>query len=452
LRRFKTMSQTEPRSLEPADVEACLRVLKALAAEPTLLQQREEIERHVARVYKKARKERRRQSEHRRQQADRSTIARTGRIRLELPGAPIVPTSPGDPTEFSPLLARSRQCYICRQSYRDVHRFYHWLCPDCASFNDAKRQQVADLSGRRALVTGGRIKIGYQTALKLLRWGAEVTITTRFPNDALSRFQTEPDVDTWRDRLSVVQSDFRDVPRLLELIELLRDRLSSLDLLVNNAAQSVRKSPEMLDRLAQTEAEVNPIRLLNVFPSEQDGARPTPPPSSLVLDRHGEWADRRERHGWTQRLSDLEPVELLEVLLINSNAPCLLTSGLLPLFLRSPFPDRYVINVTGADGQFARRKNTRHPHINMSKAALNMMTRTSAPEFAGSGVYMNSVDTGWITHEGSWSRRMEMLERGFVPPLDEVDGAARILDPMVMGIQGNPTSGQLFRNYKVSNW
>lgn len=446
------MPEPEASSLPPADVETCLRVLKTLTENPAALLQRADIERQIARVYKKARKERRRQSEYRRIQTDRATVAQTGRVRLEQSG-PNTPLSiNNDLPEFASLQARSRGCYICKQDYRDVHCFYHLLCPACASLNDAKRQQTANLSNRQAMVTGGRIKIGFQTALKLLRWGAHVTITTRFPTDATSRYRSEADFDAWQHRLSVVHSDFRDVPALLELIDRLRQQLPSLDLLVNNAAQSVRKSPETLARLTQFEAQANPIRLLNVISTGEQLPVPTTELESLATDRHGELVDRREGHGWTQRLSDLEPLELLEVLLINSNAPCLLTSGLLPLFKQSPFPDRYVVNVTGLDGQFSRAKNVRHPHVNMSKAALNMMTRTSAREYARSGVYMNSVDTGWITHEGSWSRRTQMRQRGFVPPLDEVDGAARILDPVVAGINGQPVSGQLFRNYRPSGW
>lgn len=446
------MPESELSSFTPADAEVCLRVLKSLAENPALLPERPGIERAVARVYKKARKERRRQSEYQRIRADRSTVAETGRVRLERTGQHVPAANGNTPKAFASLQAKSRSCYICKQAYREVHHFYHLLCPECARINDTKRQQSVDLSKRQSLVTGGRIKIGFQTALKLLRWGAHVTVTTRFPVDATSRYRAEADFDVWEHRLSVVHSDFRDVPALLELIDELRQRLPSLDLLVNNAAQSVRKSPETLARLAQAEIPANPIPLLNVHEMAGRITFPTKERELLPADRHGELLDRREQHDWTRRLSDLEPLELLEALLINSNAPCLLTSGLLALFKQSRFPDRYVINVTGLDGQFARFKNVRHPHVNMSKAALNMMTRTSAREYARSGVYMNSVDTGWITHEGSWSRRMQMRQRGFVPPLDEVDGAARILDPVVAGVNGQPVSGQLFRNYRPSEW
>ena len=162
-----------PESVCPAlprsDVETCLRVLKTLANNPEMLLERADIERQVARVYKKTRKERRRQSEYQRIEADRTTVAKTGRVRLEQSGKLAPPESNHNLPAFASLQARSRSCYICKQPYREVHHFYHLLCPGCAAFNETKRQQSADLSNRQALVTGGRIKIGFQTALKLLR-------------------------------------------------------------------------------------------------------------------------------------------------------------------------------------------------------------------------------------------------------------------------------------------
>ena len=163
--------------------------------------------------------------------------------------------------------------------------------------------------------------------------------------------------------------------------------------------------------------------------------------------------DRRDRNSWTLRLDEVEPVELLEVLLVNTAAPFLLTGGLRRLLERSPHPDRYVINVTGRDGVFSRNgKSDRHPHVNMSKAALNMMTRTSAADYASQGIYMNSVDTGWVTFEGAHSIRTAMRKRGFAPPLDEIDGAARIYDPIVRGLAGERTHGQLWRHYEPCPW
>ena len=90
-------------------------------------------------------------------------------------------------TPFAGELTRPQACYICKQQYTLVDAFYHQLCPDCARLNHAKRDARTDLTGRRALLTGGRAKIGMYIALRLLRDGAHTTITTRFPRDAVRR-------------------------------------------------------------------------------------------------------------------------------------------------------------------------------------------------------------------------------------------------------------------------
>lgn len=461
----KVAGVTEP-VISRQEWDICLRVLHLLVDDPQAALNQEEIERLVARIYKKARRQRRKESERRRVLQDRESVAETERVRSYQgrDGRATEEAPSGDPPEFRPLRAKSRRCYICKQPYRDVHHFYHWLCPACARTNYDKRLRTVDLRGRVALVTGGRIKIGYQTALKLLRCGAAVTATTRFPKDAALRYSDEPDYDEWCDRLSIRQADFRDVRGLLRLVEQLLKELSSLDLLVNNAAQSVQRPSEYYAHLALIESNVdlspNQKRLLAVDESGNAGAPKSPLRigtgeqglSIMQLDQHGEVIDTRDENSWTYFLDEISPKEVLEVLLVNVNAPFLLTSGLKPLFLRSSFRDRYVVNVTGKDGEFERVKSSRHPHINMTKAALNMMTRTSAADYAHDGIYMNSVDTGWITHEGSYSRRMEMRNRGFAPPLDEMDGAARILDPVVQGVDGQPVFGCLFRHYRPSHW
>ncbi len=460
-------------SIDEVDWRTCVSVLRQLVENPEAVCDREEIERLIARIYKKARRERRKRSEIARNAHDRDLLSQTAMVRRSVPQRPHEAdvgrsSSPGPPAktvEYRPLKARSRTCYICKQPYREVHHFYHLLCPACAEFNFDKRHQTTSLSGRRALVTGGRIKIGYQTALKLLRDGAEVAVTTRFPKDAALRYAGEPDFGRFGHRLTIHGVDFRDVPGLVRFVAELDSRLPALDVLVNNAAQSVKRSADYYGRLSKIESETtipaNLDRLLGVNkpqgPSRQSVRRTADPDGKEAcalqhFDVSAEAVDLREQNSWTSKLHEIEPVEFLEVFLVNSTAPSLLTSGLKPLLQRSTFPDRYVINVTGADGQFRRTKSTRHPHVNMSKAALNMMTRTAAADYALDGIYMNSVDTGWITHEGAFSTRTRMRERGFVTPLDAVDGAARICDPVVRGVRGERSFGQLLKNYQPADW
>ena len=163
--------------------------------------------------------------------------------------------------------------------------------------------------------------------------------------------------------------------------------------------------------------------------------------------------DTREKNTWNSDLLETDPLEILEVLLVNSNAPALLIRGLVPLMCGGDRA-RFVVNVVGADSMFSLNKSGYHPHVNMSKAALNMLTHSCAKRLREGGIYMNSVDTGWITHEGGRSNRERREASGFVPPYDHLDGAARVLDPILQVVTGKsePPSGVLFRNFQPVPW
>ncbi|MGW4646840.1 SDR family oxidoreductase [Kitasatospora sp. NPDC004289] len=364
-------------------------------------------------------------------------------------------------------LHRARHCYVCKTAYRQLDGFYHLLCPDCAADNTAFRALATDLRGRRALLTGGRVKIGFQLALMLLRDGAELTVTSRFPHDALRRFRAAEGSADWLDRLSVVGIDLRDPRQVLGLCEQLRRDGRPLDILVNNAAQTLRRPPEAYALLAAGEAEAlppgAPVR-------QAPGFRPMPAltaawPAAELTTRHlagvvlpeadeaGLLPDTAPANSWSARLGELDPAEVLETQLVNSLAPALLCDRLLPLLLASPHPRRYVVNVTAVEGRFeVRNKTGGHPHTNMAKAALNMLTRTSAAELAGQGVHMCAVDTGWITDENPAPKKARMAGHGFRTPLDVVDGAARVYHPIVRGESGEPYSGVFLKDYREAAW
>jgi NAD(P)-dependent dehydrogenase (short-subunit alcohol dehydrogenase family) len=355
------------------------------------------------------------------------------------------------------VFGRPRNCYVCKTSYRQVDSFYHRLCPDCAADNTARRALSTDLSGRRALLTGGRVKIGFQLALMMLRDGAELLVTSRFPHDTVRRFRAEPGSEKWLDRLTVLAVDLRDPRQVLGLCEQLREEGEPLDILVNNAAQTVRRPPESYALLAAGE-----------YVQLPEGARQAPGftpmraleggPSALPVvlreaDEAGLLPDPSPDNSWSARLGELDPAEVLETQLVNALAPALLCGRLLPLLLASPHPRRYVVNVTAVEGRFAvRNKMAGHPHTNMAKAALNMLTRTSAAELAERGVHMCAVDTGWITDENPAPKKERMAGAGFRTPLDIVDGAARVYDPIVRGEAGEPLSGVFLKDYREAEW
>ncbi|MFI6448328.1 SDR family NAD(P)-dependent oxidoreductase [Kitasatospora sp. NPDC050543] len=364
-------------------------------------------------------------------------------------------------------LSRSRRCYVCKSTYRQVDGFYHLLCPDCAGDNAARRGLRTDLRGRRALLTGGRVKIGFQLALMMLRDGVELTVTSRFPHDTLRRFRAAAGSEEWFDRLDVIGIDLRDPRQVLGLCERLRAAGRPLDILVNNAAQTLRRPPEAYALLTAGEhGELPPGARVSLAP----GFRPIPeltpvwPAAELapamspgevlpLADEAGLLPDTAPDNSWSATLGGLDPAEVLETQLVNALAPALLCDRLLPLLLASPHANRYIVNVTAVEGRFeVRNKTAGHPHTNMAKAALNMLTRTSAAELAARGVHMCAVDTGWITDENPAPKKSRMAAHGFRTPLDIVDGAARVYDPIVRGEAGDPVSGVFLKDYREAAW
>ncbi|WP_238598169.1 SDR family NAD(P)-dependent oxidoreductase [Saccharothrix sp. ALI-22-I] len=377
-----------------------------------------------------------------------------------------------EPAATARPLARPRRCYVCKAGYRVADAFYHRLCPACAAENAERRAACTDLAGRRALLTGGRVKIGFHLALMMLRDGAELIVTTRFPHDAVRRFRAVPGSEAWLDRLSVVGIDLCDPRQVLGLCESLREEGRPLDILVNNAAQTVRRPPESYAALVDGETGALPANArlapgfrpmpalgavrhaLALVPSAVNGSEVNGSEvDGTEVDEAGLLPDTAPVNSWSLRIGELDPTEVLETQLVNALAPTLLCDRLLPLLLASPFPRRYVVNVSAVEGRFAvRNKTARHPHTNMAKAALNMLTRTSGPDLARQGVYMCAVDTGWITDENPAPKKTRLAERGFRTPLDVVDGSARVYDPIVRGEAGAPVAGVLLKDYREVEW
>ena len=367
-------------------------------------------------------------------------------------------------------LNKYQKCYICKTPYKKVHFFYHLLCTSCANLNYTRRQQRTDLTNRVALITGGRIKIGYLTALRMLRDGAKVWVTTRFAKDCAMRFSEEKDFSEWGHRLKIVALDLRNLAQVNSFIKYLKEQESHLDILINNAAQTIKRPAEFYRHLFDIEqrAQLLPAALQQCiiaspqFQFQPDAWEPHLLPYEAAAffppdqyDKDGQQIDLRTSNSWTMLLEEVPPVEMLEAQLVNVTAPFMLNSQLKELMNKSPFKRKFIINVSAMEGQFNRSSKTPyHPHTNMAKAALNMMTRTAAQEYAMSEIYMNSVDTGWITQENPYPDKERIYQEGFVPPLDETDGMARIYDPIVTGITepGLPLFGHFLKDYVPHAW
>ena len=396
------------------------------------------------------------------------------------------------PSHAARVAEEPKHCYVCKQRYSDIHFFYDQLCPSCAELNYRKRSEHADLSGRVALLSGGRVKIGYQAGIKLLRSGAQLIVTTRFPRDAAKRYAAEPDFPDWADRLEIFGLDLRHTPSVEAFCREMLAVRPRLDFIINNACQTVRRPPAFYDHMMDGErqsagalpehvrklvgayeglrgydllttrqpagtirelaqsAELSQVPLLPEEMSDQAHLFP-----AGRLDQDLQQLDLRDRNSWRLLLAEVPTVELLEVQLVNAVAPFILNARLKPLMTRVPSRDKHIVNVSAVEGQFYRRfKTTRHPHTNMAKAALNMMTRTAATDYHADGIHMNSVDTGWVTDEDPVEiAARKTAEHRFHPPLDIVDGAARICDPIISGINtGQHVWGQFLKDYKVTDW
>ncbi|APF40155.1 SDR family NAD(P)-dependent oxidoreductase [Neomicrococcus aestuarii] len=506
------------------ELEACLKVLSEIHTLENDDERFIAVRRGTSSMFKDVKKHRRREAREAILAADRETMERTAtgaadRLDDETHGRDLHSSVPDDVAEKGATVGhyiQPRGCYICKKDYVEVDAFHHALCPECAASNRSRRKDHADLRGKKAVLTGGRAKIGMHIALRLLRDGAHLTITTRFPKDAARRFASLEDSKEWLHRLRIVGIDLRDPGAVTTFAQRIAAE-GPLDIVINNAAQTVRRTAGSYSQLlageetplspaldpanggpeiwgAEAPPQEHPRSLAAAFhlgaPALPQASGGSLAASSYSLENPEDRAsaDRAQRvaelamtagaasmdriaagtaidagglipdivtqNSWTQVLGEVDALEMLEVQLCNVTAPFLLNSILRPALAASPARRKYIVNVSAMEGQFSRRyKGAGHPHTNMAKAALNMMTRTAAEEFFETDrILMTAVDTGWITDERPHDAKLRKADEGWHAPLDLIDGAARVYHPIVDGERGIDLYGCFIKDYVPSPW
>ena len=399
-------------------------------------------------------------------------------------------------------------CYICKNKFspENIHKFYGNLCTKCGEHNYSYRTLKLDLSGRIAIVTGGRVKIGYYISTKLLSYGCKVIITTRFPKDSLFKYQKDPDYEKWKNNLIIYPIDFRIFESTIKFINYIKENFTHIDILINNAAQTLRRSSsyykyllpielkevdeESSKKIIKEDYRLNQNSNLKILDNKQESL------NSLISYEKQKSLDFQEilplsvitsqikimeekfqptvtmmgsddqpydftggKNSWNFEFDEIPFQEFTEVQIINAWTPYYLCAKLKPLMEKSPFPDKYIVNVTAAEGIFNHYKRTTHVHTNMAKAALNMFTRTCGKYLKNIGIYMTCVDTGWVSYMDEMNKLVDENEKENFGneftnvPLDELDGAMRVLHPIIEGIQNkNYLYGILLKDYAKSVW
>jgi NAD(P)-dependent dehydrogenase (short-subunit alcohol dehydrogenase family) len=399
-----------------------------------------------------------------------------------------------------PPLPRKRLCYICRLAIANSYPSHPSICIPCGAFNFSssefsKPPRLSLPHNFIALVTGARINLGFHTALRLLRCGARVIATTRYPRDAVTRYLKEPDSVEWKDRLKVVGADFRSAADAFGLVHETKRCLETwsdggearLTAVINNAAQtltdSVKKEERAIGREDELRYEVGSHALLiegtykarvrgRALPMSVEGTKVDMisfESSSEEMKTKGTEITKKDcvttaeielytKSSWVQSMFEIPYEDVMSAHAVNTFVPLILIRELIPMMGYPSLepsssvaskPHAYIVNVSSREGIFedrtnANAKNGKHVHTNMSKAALNMITETeAAPAWKSRRVAMNTVDPGYMSAAPEYENAFDGVR-----PIGWEDGAGRVLWPIAIGeLEGRPIVGRFLKHY-----
>lgn len=380
-------------------------------------------------------------------------------------------------------------CYICNVPTPPNHDFYKKMCHRCGLLNKIKRDSFVNQKNKIAIVTGGRVKIGFETSLRLLRCECYVIITTRFAKDALERYLKEPDYEKWIDNLKIFEADFLSLQDTKDFIDFINEKYDKIDYLINNAAQTIDRPNDFYNHLLLANPEMKFIEnnIINPYHknliennlenknktlennNSKDKDKILENKNEIIMkteyyncddkiifeqntelfplnkyDKFGQQIDLRKKNSWILEIDDIEINEFLKIQAINNFTPFMLVNKLIPLLKRENEQYTYVINVTSMEGIFNwKNKSSRHVHTNMAKASLNMMTRTCSNYLKDKhNIIMCAVETGWNNPQFP-------LSYDYETPLDCLDGAMRILEPIFCQLKD---SGVIYKDYQIYDW
>ena len=355
-----------------------------------------------------------------------------------------------------------QKCYICKKYYNNniYIESYEYLCIECANENYINKNLKVNLLNNTFLVTGGRVKLGYSVTLKLLRFGANVIITTRYPNFAMNNYQSESDYHLWKDRLNIIECDFTKLNQIHTMLDLLQEY--NFNGIINNAFQTIKASSLYYEKVNEIETNLkeniilNNNKITNIELNQQNQIirhnsnqyilnntiynTQILKYNNIKINKFKDIQDEIHDNSWNKKIDEISPEEILECTLINQIVPTLIINKL----KNNLTGTKFIINVTSFEGSFNYEKTDKHIHTNMCKTAMNMMIRTLHQD-SDKNLHVYAINPGYVS--GICPQKDKF-------PISLEDGATRIIYPIIKYYLNEPLDKDimLMNNYKKYDW